>query len=379
MQAVLGMASAQIQAGQQVRILATDEWYDTRPVIPGCEIKIFHSHIPGWQWSPALSRALAKEVEWADVVNIHTVWSYVTWAGARASFAARVPYILRPCGMLDVWSMAQNQWKKKLYAAMIEGRNIRKAAALWFTSEEERNSARSFNYGASDFVIPLGVSVSDYLNPPAPGTFRKRFLSSSNERILLFMGRINPVKQLDLLIRSFAQLVDEFSDTVLVIAGPDENEHTKQLKSLTDSLGINEKVLFTGGLQKADVVAALFDAECFILPSLHENFGVAVVEAMAAGTPVIVSDRVGLAQFVSESRSGMVTKADLESFTSSIRFMLDNPVLAAEMGMRGRELALRHFNWETLVPRITAAYQTTINGNASKLSGNKSTCAESQA
>ncbi|MGB9179676.1 MAG: glycosyltransferase [Pyrinomonadaceae bacterium] len=363
--AMIGMAEAQARAGLDLKILATDHWYEGHPEIEGCEIKVFPCRfIHGWQLSPAFGRALPDELRWADVVNIHTMWSYTTLAAARACQRAGVPYILRPCGMLDVWSLSQKQWKKRLYAGLIERNNINRASSLWFTSEEERASARSFNYTCPDAVIPLGLPLNSYAQLPPRGFFRERYPQLAGRRVALFLGRITPVKQLDVLLRAFKTVSADFPDAALVIAGPDEDNHLSVLKQLVNELGMKNEVIFTGGLQGAEVQAALADAEMFVLPSLHENFGVAAVEAMASGIPVIVSDRVGLASYVSGARAGLVTPANERELAASLRAFLSDPALARRMGENGRHLALEKFTWDHIVSSIRELYTNVIRSHS---------------
>lgn len=359
--AIIGMAQAQVRAGLELKILATDHWYEGHPEIQGCEIKVFPCKlIHNWQLSPSLHRALPDEVRWADVVNIHTLWSFTTLSAARACQSARVPYVLRPCGMMDVWSLAQKQWKKRLYVSLLERHNINRASALWFTSEEERTSARLFNYTCPDTVIPLGLPLDAYAQLPPKGFFRERYPQTAGRRIVLFLGRITPVKQLDVLLRAFKTVGADFTDAVLAIAGPDEDNHLGVLKQLANDLGMSDKVIFTGGLRGAEVQAALADAEIFVLPSLHENFGVAAVEAMASGIPVIVSDCVGLASYVSEERAGLVTPPNEQELSANLRTLLGDTARARRMGENGRRLALGKFTWDYIVPSISELYANVI-------------------
>ena len=262
--------------------------------------------------------------------------------------------------MLDPWSLSQKRFKKKIYSSLIERQTINRAAALWFTSEEERTGARLFNYHNQDFVIPLGIALDEYLHLPPKGAFRSQFLNSSDKRIVLFMGRLTPKKQPGLILRAFADLADEFESTIFVVAGPDERGHLSELERLSTVLGIAERVCFTGSLQKSEVVAALNDADVFVLPSLHENFGVAVIEAMASGTPVIVSERVGLASVVKRSAAGLVIQPTRDALRSSLRYVFSNPSVGEQMGKRGREVALKSFTWEHIVPFLMDAYLEAI-------------------
>ncbi len=361
--AVLGMAAAQAKAGLDVRLISTDDKYEQNGNIPGFEIKIYPCRVKSWHWSPQLGKALSNEVRWADLVTIHTLWNYPTFASARACRGADVPYVLRPAGMLDQWSLSQKRLKKSLYANFIEARTINGAAAMWFTSEEERESARLFNYHSPDFVIPLGVALQDYVELPEKGTFRRRFLIGPHQRMVLFLGRLAPGKQPDLVLKSFAEVSSEFQDAILVIAGPDERGSLSKLQALAAELGIRDRVVFTGSLTREEVVAANHDADVFILPSLHESFGVAVIEAMAAGSPVIVSDKVALASWVTKSEAGIVAEDDKDALVLGLRHILKNPGIGLEMGKRGREVALTRFTWEAIVPTLTDAYERAIRSN----------------
>ena len=365
--AVLGMAEAQAKAGLDVRLISTDDKYEINGSNPGFEIKVYPCRARSWHWSPQLGDALSSEVRWADVVNIHTLWSYPTFASSRACRSADVPYVLRPAGMLDEWSLSQKRLKKRLYANLIEAGTINGAAAMWFTSEEERASARSFSYQSPDFVIPLGVALQDYVELPESGSFRSRHNIAQHQRMVLFLGRLAPGKQPDLVLKAFAEVSSGFEDAVLVMAGPDERGSLVKLQTLAAELGIREQVIFTGSLTREEVVAANHDADVFILPSLHESFGVAVIEAMAAGSPVIVSSKVALASWVTKAEAGLVVEDGKDALVLSLRHILNNPVIGLAMGKRGRELALTRFTWEAIVPTLTYAYERAINSKVERL------------
>jgi glycosyltransferase involved in cell wall biosynthesis len=365
--AILGMTAAQAKAGVEVRLLTTDHHTNGVPQRVECETRIFHAKFGPWQWSPALGSALPNEVKWADIVNIHTLWSYPGTAAARACRAAGVPYIVRPCGMLDQWSLAQKSLKKRIYSALLERQNINGAAALWFTSEGERDGARPFNYSCEDAVIPLGLAPEAYHDLPARGTFRSLHPELSDQRLILFLGRITPKKQTDLLIKAFAQVAIEFPDTSLVIAGPEEGTYLRELKRLAGSLGIESRTFFAGPLRGRDVQAALVDAEVFVLPSLHENFGVSVIEAMACGVPVILSDFVNLAGLVREAEAGLTITPDESSLVSALRAVLSNSGLARQMGANGRRLALERFTWEGIVPSLIDLYRLIVDQLENKI------------
>jgi glycosyltransferase involved in cell wall biosynthesis len=360
--AILGMTAAQTKAGDQVKLLTTDYLSNGNRIESTCETKVFHCKFDPWQWSPSLGDAVRKEVGWADIVNIHTMWSYPVAVAARACWAAGVPYVLRPAGMLDRWSMSQKQLKKQIYTTLIERRTISRAKVLWFTSEEERAGASGFDQEGRGVVIPLGIVQDEFLNLPPKGSFRESFLDADKRRIILFLGRVTPKKQPDIALKAFAEVASEFADTVLVIAGAVEDAYLSALQKEAEKLKISARVYFTGALGKHDVVAALNDAAVFVLPSLHENFGVAVIEAMAAGTPVIVSDRVGLASVINEAEAGIVIEATQDSLTAGLIRILGDPADAEAMGKRGRQEALERFTWDRIVPVLRDTYLQAIEG-----------------
>jgi len=358
--AALGMTSALARAGVDVRLVTTDRWSHDLPEKIECETEIFPNLVGPWQWSPKLGRALPELVRWADVVNLHTLWNYPVAAAARASARAGVPYILRPCGMMDEWSLTQKNWKKRLYTALIERKTINNAAALWFTSEDERKGAQHFNYVAADAVIPLGIAQDVYRELPPPNSFRQQFPELKERRLILFLGRITPKKRTDLLLKSFASVHEEFPETALVIAGPDEGTCLKDLKELAESLRVADRVHFLGPLQGREVQAAFVDSDIFVLPSLHENFGVSVIEAMACGLPVIVSNSVNLSRQVAEADAGLTINLDVESLKEALRKLLADPSLSLGMGERGRKLVLERFTWEGIVPELIDLYEKAI-------------------
>lgn len=362
MTAVLGMTSALSKAGVEVRLITTDHWSEGRPDNIECDTRIHPCLFGPWQFSPKLNRALPDEVAWADVVNLHTLWSFPTAAASRVCRKMGVPYILRPCGMLDSWSRAQKSFKKRLYTTLVERHIINGAASLWFTSEEERKGAQSFNYLCPDTVIPLGLAPEAYKDLPAPGTFRSQHPEIEKRRFVLFLGRITPKKQTGLLLKAYARVCSEFPDVSLVIAGPDEGTYLRELKQLAKSLGITDRVLFTGPLRGQEVQAALLDSEVFVLPSLHENFGVSVIEALACGVPVVLSNLVNLATDISRSEAGLAITPDEESLVESLRTLLSNPTLARQMGQRGRQLALDCFTWEGIIPKLIDLYEKAMSG-----------------
>jgi len=264
--------------------------------------------------------------------------------------------------MLDRWSLSQKAWKKQAYAALLEGQTIRAAAALHFTAEAERVGSRTFGSYAPAYVAPLGLSRLAYEDLPPPGAFRRRFPELARKQLVLFLGRLHYVKRPDLLLQAFSELSREFRNAVLVMAGPGEASYVSKLQAEVRSLGMDGRVVFTGLLQGRAVQEALVDADIFVLPSLHENFGLAVAEAMAAGCPVVVSPEVALAPEIEKYGAGVVVDGKVDGLRNVLRQLLRDEVRRHSMGQNGRQLILDQFTWERVARQMMEVYEDILRG-----------------
>jgi glycosyltransferase involved in cell wall biosynthesis len=354
--AALGMAEALSAAGLSVRLAATD--YGHPVTAPAAfDLRLFPCRYGPWRFAPALGRWLAREVRWADVVHVHTVWTYPTRAAARACRRRGVPYVLRPAGMLEDWSMGRRAWKKALYARLVESETIRHAAALhWTTAQEQERSAR-WAGARPAVVVPLGLPASAYQGLPPAAALARRFPALAGRRVLLYLGRVDPKKQPEVAIGALAELRRELPDAVLAIAGPGERRYLDSLAALADGLGVASAVHFLGMLRGAEVQEAFVGAAAFLLPSLQENFGLAAAEAMAVGCPVIVSPQVALAPLVSSHGAGRVAGATVPAVADAVRTLLADEPGRRAAGERGRALVRQRFTWPAVAADLIRAYE----------------------
>lgn len=346
------MTVAQVALGHSVTILGT-RIGDEAPVLNGVEVQLFPCELSPWRWSKGLARALPILVAKADIVHIHTVWQYPTWVASAICQSLRKPYIIRPCGMLEEWSLSQSSFKKKLYLLLGGKHRLRNATALHFTSNSERQKSMRLS---KDFVLPIGLSPSAYENLPPSTAFATRFPILKNRQIVLFLGRLHYKKQPDLAIKAFARACRDDSDACLVLAGPGEPNYVSRLKDLAHELGIAEKVVFVGMLEGVVVREAYTAAALFVLPSLQENFGISVAEAMAAGCPVVISDEVALSSVVVNANAGLVCKLDADSVANAIASLISDEDSRKSMGERGRQIILDKFTWKQIAGRLDTVY-----------------------
>jgi glycosyltransferase involved in cell wall biosynthesis len=353
--AVKGMARAVAASGADVEIATTDAdgtgrlAVETgRPVRDG-EVTTwyFPRSVPGsWKFSWGLTQWLRDHVGRFDVVHVHALFSFATIPGCRLAARRGVPYVLRPLGTLAPLALARRAWKKRPYFALVERDHLARAAALHATSETEARSLASLGFGDRTWIIPLGVSAS---------VARPR-IARDGVRVL-FLGRLHPVKEIPLLLEAFAALAPAVRDRAeLVVAGDGEPAYLARLAAAVQALGIGGRTRFVGHLEGEAKASALADADIFVLPSRHENFGVAAAEAAAAGLPLILSEDVGLAPAVSEAGAGVIVPRQREALAAAIGGLVMDAAARRRMGACAAALAAERFSWDRAGRELLAMY-----------------------
>lgn len=360
--AAISLCEGLARAGVDVVLLTTDYRMNGARPPAGVDLHAVPCAFSRWRWSPALRGTLARLLGGAQVVHVHGVWLYPIWAAARLSRDLGVPYLLRPCGMLERWSLSRKAWRKRVYAALLERRTLQGAAALHFTADAERVRSETFGSRAPACVVPLGLPRTAYEALPPPGAFRRRLPELAGKRLVLFLGRLHDKKQPDLLLRAFDKLARDFPDAALVLAGPGDARYVGRLRSEARRLGLEKRVVFPGLLQGRAVQEALVDADLFVLPSLQENFGLAVAEAMAAGCPVVVTPEVALAPEIEKWEAGLVVEADAGAVADGVQRLLRDGDLRQAMGRNGRQLVLERFTWERVAAEMLGVYEDLLQG-----------------
>ncbi|MDT5062880.1 MAG: hypothetical protein QOH63_3339 [Acidobacteriota bacterium] len=362
--AVLGLAEAQAAMGQEVCIASSDYGDNSTPQLDGVEFKLFPCRYDTWRWAPELGRYLERFVRNYDVVMIESLWQYPTFIAGRICRAANMPYVLSPNGMLDAWSLSQKAWKKRPYMSLIERTTLLGANAIHLTSEGELNHSHLNKWRVPKIVIPLGLHKSKYTDLPDERGFLRRYPELSDKQIVLFLGRLHYKKQPDVAIRAFYQACSEMPDAHLVLAGAGEPSYIQRLHELVKSLGIQERVLFTGILKGDAVKEAYRAASVFVLPSWQENFGLSLVEAMAASCPVVISDHMDLAPDVLHARAGLVASPNVEETAEAIACLLQDEEMRREMGRKGRQLVLEKFTWERCAREFNEVFDDILAGRS---------------
>jgi glycosyltransferase involved in cell wall biosynthesis len=293
-----------------------------------------------------------------DAVVVHGIWQYQSYAVRRGSLGIGVPYFVFPHGALDPWfkrAYPLKHLKKMLYWPWAEFRVLRDASAVLFMCDEERRLAReSFGlYRANEVVVGFGIDEPS--GDPARQT--RAFLASNShlhdKRFLLFLSRIHPKKGCDLLIRAFASASERADDLHLVMAGPDQAGWRHELLALAESLGVAERITWTGMLSGDAKWGAYRAADAFVLPSHSENFGIVVPEALACGLPVLLTNRVNIWREVETAGAGLVADDSEDGIHSLLTRWLGLPY-AERAAMRGRARGCFEANFE--LQRVSALF-----------------------
>jgi glycosyltransferase involved in cell wall biosynthesis len=326
--AVLGLNRGLARRGHKINIVVLDD--PSAPWLADVDLTV-HSlgaGLTSYRYSPRLLAWLKKHGSDYDRVIVNGIWQYLSFAAWRRFARSPIPYFVFPHGMLDPWfkeTFPLKHFKKWLYWPWADYRVLRDAAAVIFTSEEERLLARKsfWLYQVRERVSPLGVE------PPAPSSTQaqerlfERYPQLRNRRTLLFLGRLHPKKGCDILIDAFANATDD--SVSLVLAGPDQIGWQKDLEQQAERLGVKQRVVFPGMLQGEMKQAAIAVADAFVLPSHQENFGMAVVEALAAGLPALISNRINIWREVDQDRAGYIESDDFSGTTRLLQRWLAAP------------------------------------------------------
>ena len=306
-------------------------------------------------------KELSKEYDLIHLSGIFDFYSIlVFWNKVKFIYSSHGSF------MKEAYSMIKfKKIKKDLYMKTIGKKILEKAALIHLLTLEEKKHFLEFYPEFKDKirVIPNGIDLSQFDISLDKSDLIKKYPQLKNKKIILFLGRINWIKGLDILIPAFARLYKENKNYHLLIAGKDDGDgYEKKVRQWVNEYDLNDAVTFTGLLTGKDKLMAFYGSDVFVLPSYSENFGVAIIEAMACGVPVVVSDKVGIVEEINKYNAGIIVKTNINDLYNSIKEVVLNPDKSKKMTLNAKKMVYELFDINNIADKMIEMYKEVING-----------------
>jgi glycosyltransferase involved in cell wall biosynthesis len=338
----------------EVDVHGVKVWYFPTARLLSRWLPTVSGHGGGFLYAPAMARMLNERVSSMDAVHTHLPFIYPTYAAARAAFAANKPLFYHQRGVLDPQRLAFRRVKKKVYLELVEKSILNRAEMLVALTAHEVSTFRSIGVQTPCRVVPNGVELP---RPELDVELRAqdKWGIAHDAKVVLFLGRIHPLKGVRLLVEAFSQACGPGTNTQLVVAGPDEDGEAARLQTRVDRLALRSSVLFPGPIDSKDKALLFARATLFCLPSVSEGFSMAVLEALASGVPVLLSPECNFRE-VEGARAGLVVPNEGRAWASAIEELLRDNDRLERMGKAGRDLVERQYSWDRVVDSMEETY-----------------------
>jgi len=308
----------------------------------------------GYAYSPAMKDGLEALVPRHDLVHVQMPFVYPTYAAARAAFRHGKPLFYHQHGNYLPTHLARRRRKKDFYLALVEKRLMRRATALIALTEAERVAFRSLAPETPCWIVPNGVDVPAD-DPGAVDRVRVRHGIPLGATLILFLARLHPWKGIDELIGAWAAMQPAHPDVYLVAAGVDECGAERRWRPIAEKTGFSDRLVFAGvvsGQAKADL---LHRADLFCLPSSGEGLSIAVLEALAHSTAVMLSPGCNMPE-LERAGAGVIVPKDCLAMTRALEDLVRDRDRLRTMGQAGRDIAVRDYSWDTVTNRLIELY-----------------------
>jgi glycosyltransferase involved in cell wall biosynthesis len=305
--------------------------------------------------NPAIFGFCARRLREYDVVHIYGLYdllgSVVGWFCRRRG----IPYVLEPLGMFG--PKVRSERKKNLYRKLIGNALFTGAQVVVATSETERAELIAGGMDESKILLRRnGINLDDFESLPPRGSFRAKHNIHPERLLAVFVGRLSFIKGLDLLVKAFARIDNE---AYLIIAGPDDEDGcAREVKKLIGELELHDRVTLADPLYAEEKLQAFVDADLVVLPSRYESFGNVAAEAIACGTPVLVTNQCGIAPLV-DGRAGLVVPCDVDSLRDGLERLMNDKNLLARLRDGCKSIA-RSLSWEEPVETMERVYESLL-------------------
>jgi glycosyltransferase involved in cell wall biosynthesis len=372
--AILDMVHALQVQGIDVEIATTNDDGDNLLDVPLGERTLF-DRIPTYffpRFSPSIPAIrefafsgsfttwLFQNIAKYEAIHVHAIFSYTSTVAMVIARLRGVPYLVTPHGLLCEWSLQQSTQKKQAYLNLIERSNLDRARSIHLTCQQEQDDVLALNFKSPTFVLPLALTEIPAQIPDAANLLRHSLNLPADEPIILFLSRLHYKKGLDYLIPALGQLRDR--RFTFVIAGNGTPAYEAELQSLLVTAGIEDRTQMVGFVEGEQKDLLIQGADLFALTSHSENFGIAVLEALVVGTPVLLTPGVGLATMVRDNDLGYMTDLNIDAITAALDRYLADPDRAKLMGERARQFTLANYTWDKIATDLVRFYRSIVDG-----------------
>jgi len=342
--------------GHEVAVFTSDyklsrEWVESSGQVKVYSFKTWSS------WSkfyltPTLIKAAKEGLEHFDLIHMHNYRTFQNIVIAHYAKKHGVPYVLQAHGSIP--RIMAKQRLKWIYDVLFGYRLLRSASKVIALSRVEAEQYKDMSVPEEKIVIiPNGIDLSEYADLPPKGCFREKFGIKEEEKIVLYLGRIHRIKGLDILVEAFAKVIEDLDDVRLVVVGPDDG-YLGELKALINALRIEDNVLILGPLYGDDKLEAYVDADVYVLPSRYETFPMGLLEAVACGTPIILTRNCGIAEYF-ENKAGLLVDPDSDKLYEALFKMLTDHDTRNSFRKKGKT-AISEFEISNVVSKLEELY-----------------------
>jgi glycosyltransferase involved in cell wall biosynthesis len=309
-------------------------------------------------FSGSFTTWLFQNISNYDLIHVHALFSYTSTVAMSIARLKGVPYITTPHGLLCEWSLQQSGQKKQAYLKLIERANLDFAGAIHVTCAQERDDVVALNLKSPTAILPLALTEMPVKIPDAANLLRQSLNCPADEPIILFLARLHYKKGLEYLIPALGQLKDR--RFTLVIAGTGTPAYEAKIRDILKTAGIENRTRMVGFVEGTQKDLLIQGADLFALTSHSENFGIAVLEALIVGTPVLLTPGVGLASVVIDNDLGYVADLNIDAIAQALDRHLSDPDRSKVMGERARQFAIANYNWDKIAVDLIRVYQSII-------------------
>jgi glycosyltransferase involved in cell wall biosynthesis len=311
--------------------------------------------------TPEMIPVLKSGIQSFDIIHLHAYRSFQNMVTCYYARKSGVPYVLQAHGSLP--RIMAKQRLKLIYDLLFGYKALKDASKVIALTRTEAQQYRYMGVPKEKIaIIPNGIDLSEYVNLPHKGSFKKKFNIQDDKKIILYLGRIHKTKGIDFLVKAYARLIRSLgnNNVILVIAGPDGG-YLGKIRRLVYALGIVDKIMFTGTLLEKEKVSAYVDSDIVVNVEPRNVFGLVPLEALACSTPVIVSKGNAISEIIRHGKSGFSVKyGDVYELAETMRKMLNDTDQLSKMGQKGRKFVFENFDWADIVVKFEKIYEEII-------------------